>query len=153
LITGATGAAELERRGRYVFAPVAWTNPGGNVRLCGDGPANWTCWAVVSRPRKMAKWRALPGHYVVTQDRKQAVVGGKPVALMQGLVRDYSRPGELVCDPCSGGGTTARACMIEGRRFVGAEKDPKTHALAMERIRGLGPSTETQPSLFGGGRG
>jgi site-specific DNA-methyltransferase (adenine-specific) len=85
--------------------------------------------------------------------RGRSFPGAKPLSLMQQILHDYTLPGDLVCDPFSGSGTTARACMIEGRRFVGAEKDPATHRLAMERIRGLGPSTETQPSLFGGGRG
>jgi site-specific DNA-methyltransferase (adenine-specific) len=145
--------AALESAGRYVFAPLPWVAPGSRVRLVGDGPALWACWIVVARPksREFATWGSLPGAYIAS-NRDSVIQGGKPLWLMRSLVRDYSRPGDLVCDPCSGGGTTARACMIEGRRFVGAEKDPATHALAMERIRGLGPSTETQPSLFGGGR-
>jgi site-specific DNA-methyltransferase (adenine-specific) len=62
------------------------------------------------------------------------IKGGKPLWLMQQLVRDYSRPGDLVCDPCAGGATTLIAAAIEGRRAVGAELDPTTYRKAQARI-------------------
>ena len=43
---------------------------------------------------------------------------------MRHWVRQVSKPGELVCDPFLGSGTTALACVLEGRRFVGADLDP-----------------------------
>lgn len=39
------------------------------------------------------------------------------------LVEAFSRPGELVCDPFLGGGTTAVVCRDLGRRFVGCDVD------------------------------
>ncbi len=51
-----------------------------------------------------------------------------------GIVRDYSRRGDLVCDPFSGGGNTAMSCISMGRRFIGVEIDPDTHAASMARI-------------------
>jgi len=141
----------LEACGRYVFAPLACVQRGMNVRLAGDGPSNWTTWLVVSRPRKgFPKWGALPGAYVgrphdagenALDRSKRAVSGGKPLWLMRALVRDYSRPGDLICDPCAGGGTTLLAAAIEGRRAIGAELDPETFALAVKRLaRGFTPT-------------
>lgn len=131
------------------FQPVAILMPGMTVRMAGDGPSSWTIYANVARPKSLSKWGTLPGGYHGSPHGR-GHIGGKPLWLMRALVRDYSRPNDIVCDPCAGGGTTARACMIEGRRFVGAEMDPDTHALAMERLRGLGPSSDVQPNLFGG---
>ena len=54
---------------------------------------------------------------------------------MRAIVRDYSEPGDLVCDPCAGGGTTLLAAVIEGRRAIGAERDPDTFAKAVARLR------------------
>lgn len=69
------------------------------------------------------------------------VVGGKPLGLMQAIVRDYSRPGDLVVDPFAGSGTTALACAIEGRRCITSEKDPKHYAIAKKRLdRGYTPA-------------
>jgi 23S rRNA G2445 N2-methylase RlmL len=127
----------MEAAGRYVFAPLPFFSPGSRVRLSGDGPSSWTCWIVVSRPRCMpfAKWGTLPGGYAGPSPSCE-VVGGKPLWLMQAIVRDYTRPGELVCDPFVGSGTTAVAALSEGRRFIGAEAMPEHHAIATCRLAG-----------------
>jgi hypothetical protein len=140
----------LEAHGRYVFAPIACVQHGMNVRLAGDGPSNWTCWLVVSRPRTMRHWGALPGAYVgpahdagenIYDRSKRAVPGGKPVWLMQAVIRDYSRMGDLIVDPCAGGATTLVAAAAEGRRCIGAEMDPNTYAKAVRRLQaGYTPS-------------
>lgn len=105
------------------------------MRLSGDGPASWTCYLMVARPRTVAgkTWRSLPGAYVVRQDR-DARIGGKPLSLMRAAVRDYSDPSDLVCDPFAGYGTTGIAAAQMGRRFVGAECDPAAHAEAVARM-------------------
>jgi site-specific DNA-methyltransferase (adenine-specific) len=136
-------SAALEASGRYVFAPLPAVQRGMNVRLAGDGPSSWTTWVIVSRTAALAKWRTLPGAYVgspldageVMSDKsKRAVAGGKPLWLMRALVRDYSRAGDVIVDPCAGGATTLLAAATEGRRAVGAEMDPDTHALACKRL-------------------
>lgn len=54
---------------------------------------------------------------------------GKPQWLMQALVRDYSREGDLVCDPLAGFGSTLMAAKATFRRAIGAEIDS---AIALE---------------------
>ena len=54
---------------------------------------------------------------------------------MRAIVRDYSEPGDLVVDPCAGGGTTLLAAVMEGRRAIGAEMDPATFDKAVARLR------------------
>jgi hypothetical protein len=147
----------LARHDRYVFAPLACVQHAMNVRLGGDGPSNWTVWLVVARPRSLPfhRWGTLPGAYVgPSTDRgenaldrsKRAVAGAKPLWLMQAIVRDYSRPGDLVCDPTAGGATTLLAALTEGRRAIGAELDPETHAKGAARLaRGY------TPTMFAGG--
>jgi len=142
--------AAMAAHGRYVFAPLPWYAPGSRVRLLGDGPSCWTCWIVVSRPSsgefadgtKCNKWGTLPGGYNITSDRGSIVVGAKPLALMRALVRDYTRPGDLVVDPCAGGGTTLLASAWEGRRSVGSELDFDTFGKAAERLARELPSAE-----------
>lgn len=135
----------MEAHGRYVFAPLPFFSPGSRVRLSGDGPSSWTCWIVVARPRRApyAKWGTMPGGYVIPPERC-AVVGGKPLPLMQAIIRDYSRPGDLVADPFAGAGTTALACAIEGRRCVTSEQMPEHYEIARKRLeRGHTPSLFT----------
>jgi hypothetical protein len=118
-ITDHVLAREFEARlldaGRYVFAPVPFVEPGKCPRMTGDGPASWSCWIVVARPKShpWSKWGSLPGSYVFpkgTVEQTKAIVGGKPLALMRALVRDYTRRGDLVCDPCAGRRYDADCC-------------------------------------------
>ena len=58
----------------------------------------------------------------------------KPVALMEYLIRTYTRDGETVLDNCMGSGTTGVACANTGRKFIGIERDGKYFQIASERI-------------------
>ena len=137
----------LEAAGRYVFAPLPWVATGSRVRLAGDGPSCWTCWIVVARPRcePYSKWGTLPGAYIIKQERKTGapITGTKPLALMRALVRDYSKPGDLIADPCAGTGTTLLAARSLGRDSIGAEANAETFKYAKRRL-----SLGWQPELF-----
>jgi hypothetical protein len=126
--------AAYRRQGLTTFAPVGVLIPGMTVRLSGDGPSSWMLYVNVARPKRLSRWGTLPGGY--TGGRGERVhIGGKPLWLMQQLVRDYSRPGELVCDPLAGAATTLIAAHMEQRRAFGAESDPKTFKVGEQRIR------------------
>jgi len=146
-------AESMELAGRYVFQPLPWVEIGSRVRILGDGPSNWTCWAIVSRPKRapFSKWGTLRGAYVGPGENKQnrpdRITGAKSYALMRDLIKDYSRPGDLVVDPCHGGGTTMVAALAEGRRFVGMEKDPGRAELCRQLLVGSRGS-EKQRGLF-----
>lgn len=121
--------------GRTVFQDVPAVISGMTVRLCGDGPSSWAIHCAVSRPSTAAaaKWGTLPGGYYGPSER-QLVTGGKPLWLMRALVRDYSRPGDTICDPCGGSFTTAIAACYEGRSAISCEMDPATFAKACARV-------------------
>lgn len=136
-----------ERHGLTGFQPLPVLIPGMTVRMAGDGPSSWAFYVNVARPKRLCKWGTLPGGYYGTRtvaDRSAgAVAGAKPLWVMRALVRDYTRPGDLIVDPCMGGGTTGLAALIEGRRFVGAEVDPGTFRKAEERLaRGYTPALD-----------
>jgi site-specific DNA-methyltransferase (adenine-specific) len=125
--------------GRYAFPllPVLQQQP----RVTGDGPSQHGHYLAISRPkeRRFLSWGSLPGWYECLRDGS-IVRGGKPLLLMRAIIRDYTKPGDLVCDPCAGGATTLIAAAEQGRRAIGAEVDPETHAKAMKRIaRGYTP--------------
>lgn len=67
-----------------------------------------------------------------TSDRKHSAVF--PLALPQFFVRLFSAPGDLVCDPFLGSGTTAIAALGEGRNFVGAELLEENFDVIRERL-------------------
>lgn len=127
--------SRLRSHNRYVFAPLPYFHAGRSVRLTGDGPNSWTDWIVCARTKAQLKWGTLPGGYIAGPGwNDKARMGGKPTALMEALVRDYSRPGALVLDSHMGAGTTGVACMRTGRRFIGCEVDAEVFELACRRI-------------------
>lgn len=123
--------------GRLSFAPVPCIIRGMNVRLAGDGPSSWAVYAMVARPRtqEMSRWGTLRGAYDGPRDQRPFYSGGKPRWLMHALVRDYSRAGDLVCDPCAGGGTTLLSALAEGRSAIGAEVKEDAYRRALERLQ------------------
>ena len=67
-------------------------------------------------------------------ERKNTHATVKPVALMRWLVRLISPHGGLVLDPFLGSGTTAIAAYLEGREWIGIERDQHYAAIAQARI-------------------
>jgi len=57
-----------------------------------------------------------------------------PMKLSRDHVATWSNPGDLVLDPFSGSGTTAKAAKELGRRFLGLEINPEYCAIAERRI-------------------
>jgi DNA modification methylase len=68
---------------------------------------------------------------------KGAAPAQKPVALLEYLIRTYTRAGELVLDNAMGTGSTGVAAMQCGRRFVGMEIDPARYASAAARMEAM----------------
>jgi DNA modification methylase len=58
----------------------------------------------------------------------------KPLALMRWLTRLLCPPDGTVLDPFAGSGSTGAAGMLEGRRFVGVERDERYVPIARARI-------------------
>ena len=135
--------AAHEAVGRYCFAPVPCVIRGMSVRLCGDGPSSWTVYAVVARPatQEFARWGTLDGAYVGGNGSHGRGGGtdrgggrGKPSWLEHALVRDYSRPGDVVVDPMAGFGGALAAAVSLGRTAIGAEMDAAAFLEAKRRL-------------------
>lgn len=58
----------------------------------------------------------------------------KPLRLMEKLIKIHSNESDLVLDPFLGSGTTAFACKMLNRRFIGIEKEEKYVEIARRRI-------------------
>jgi len=59
----------------------------------------------------------------------------KPVALMEWVLKYYSKEGDVVLDNCMGSGSTGVACRNMNRNFIGIEKDPEIYEVAFNRIK------------------
>jgi len=58
----------------------------------------------------------------------------KPVPLAEWVLRSYTEPGAVVCDPFAGSGWVACAAIRTGRRSIGFDSDPASVALSNRRI-------------------
>lgn len=59
---------------------------------------------------------------------------GKPVGLMEILIRQSSEPDDIVLDPFMGSGSTCLAAKNLNRRYIGFEIDPKYYGIAEQRL-------------------
>lgn len=67
-----------------------------------------------------------------------------PTDLVRKILLNFTNEGELILDPFIGSGTTAIACIMEKRKYLGYELDKQTFDYATKRIE-----TElSQPKLF-----
>jgi site-specific DNA-methyltransferase (adenine-specific) len=67
----------------------------------------------------------------------------KPVELLEYLIKQYSNEGDLILDPCGGGGTTAIAAMNLNRDYILIEKCP-------EMFKNMNKRIENNHTLFTG---
>lgn len=61
----------------------------------------------------------------------------KAVEVIAPLVRAFSKPGDLVCDPFAGSGSTCVAAALAGRRYLGVELDESYCRHARARLAGV----------------
>ena len=58
----------------------------------------------------------------------------KPVALMEWILKYYSKEGDVVLDPTMGSGSTGVACKNMNREFIGIEMDNEIYEVACNRL-------------------
>ena len=69
----------------------------------------------------------------------------KPTDLMRYLCRLVTPPGGLVLDPFAGSGSTGKAAVLEGFRFIGVEREAEYVEIARARVMS---AASGQPDLF-----
>lgn len=78
--------------------------------------------------------RFLQQGFLSDSDDERVHPTQKPTELLQRLLQDYSKPGDLVLDCFMGSGSTGVACVRENRDFVGIERDENYYQIAKTRI-------------------
>ena len=119
-----------------------WLKPDGQPQLTGDRPGMGYESIACAHSNGRSRWNGGGKHGVYTFMKQQPEHSHngtlhptqKPDALMIALIRDFTDPGDLILDPFAGSGTTGVAAIRLGRRFIGWEKDPKYHAIAVKRL-------------------
>lgn len=79
------------------------------------------------------------GKFTDTGGDKRWHVWGQDVASARYYIDCFTEPGDLVLDPFVGGGTTAAACELIGRRCIGLDVDPAAIQTTRDRMNGFEP--------------
>lgn len=127
-----------------------WVKPDSTPQLNGQGPGQgaenfvvaW-CGEGYSRWNAGGK-RGVYTHLVNNRERTGLHPTEKPRRLMSELVADFTQPGQLICDPFMGSGTTGVAAVMAGRSFVGIELNETYFDIACRRIE----DAQRQGQLF-----
>lgn len=81
------------------------------------------------------KYTGYPNNILEFSRDKHAVhPTQKPVALLEYLIKTYTKEGEVILDNCMGSGSTGVACVNTGRKFIGIELEKQYFDIAKERI-------------------
>jgi len=75
----------------------------------------------------------LPNSILEMKSEKGKHATQKPVALMEWILKYYSREGGVVLDPTMGSGSMGVACKNQNRSFIGVEKDETIYKVALNR--------------------
>jgi len=76
----------------------------------------------------------LPNSLLEIKSTKGKHSTEKPVALMEWILKYYSKPGDTILDPTMGSGSTGVACKNMKRNFIGIEMDDEIYDVAYKRI-------------------
>ncbi|MEM3637973.1 MAG: DNA methyltransferase [Conexivisphaerales archaeon] len=83
-------------------------------------PEEWTVWSFPDR----GDWATHVGNYR----------GNWSPYVPRNLIERYTKPGDLVCDPMMGSGTTLVECKLTGRNAIGVDINPDAVMVAMNRL-------------------
>ncbi len=126
--------------GNYFALPpsrcwLVWDKDNGSTDFA-DAELAWTNMPSVVRVKRYTWNGMLRGGPPGTPGREpgsRVHPTQKPIAVMEWAIR-LLPAGATIVDPFAGSGTTGVAAIRLGRRFIGWEKDPKYHAIAVKRL-------------------
>ena len=115
---------DKDNSGDFADCELAWTNLPKAVR------------------RLVWRWNGMLQQDMANKEVREHPTQ-KPVAVMRWALLQ-AKDAQAVCDPFMGSGTTGVACALEGRDFVGIERERKYFDIACKRIE----QAYAQPRLF-----
>jgi site-specific DNA-methyltransferase (adenine-specific) len=127
-----------------------WVKPDSTPQLNGQGPAQGAENFIVAWCGEgYSKWnaggkRGVYTHLVNNPERSGLHPTEKPRRLMSEIIADFTAPGQVICEPFMGSGTTGVAAVMAGRRFIGIEREERYFNIACERI----DAAQRQHALF-----
>lgn len=115
---------------------VPWSKPSSRPQMGRfSASSEYAVWGTNGPSRDLPEVGCLPGHYVYSSPsgKEREHLTQKPVELMRAVVR-ICPPGGFVLDPFAGSGSTGVGALLEGRRFIGIERESAHLATATRRL-------------------
>lgn len=115
---------------------LAYLTPGGQAVQLWQRKVNtfWKPVLIYTNGEYVGEWLGDVTKSDVNDNDKNHHHWGQSESGMADLIARLSKPGQLVCDPFLGGGTTAVVCHELGRRFVGCDIDETAVATSTDRF-------------------
>ena len=114
---------------------LAYLTPGGQSAQQWKSKVN-AGWKPIFLFGKSLDWFGDVVNSEVNDNDKRFHKWGQSESGMADLVDRLTRPGQLICDPFLGGGSTAVSALALGRRFVGCDVDKKAVDQTRRRLEG-----------------
>ncbi len=129
------------------FGDVASCGPAGTIPRLGTGRSTWNPRGHYVSSRTETRVSDLFSEPIAALHSANGFRHEKPIEWVKHLLSVASRPGDIIVDPCAGGGTTGIAGMALGRRVLMCEIDRATAVAAWRRITGHQPDVGAQMVL------
>jgi site-specific DNA-methyltransferase (adenine-specific) len=111
---------------------LAYTTPGGQAVQVWNKEVN-TFWKPVLLFGESSEWIGDVAESKTNDNDKRFHGWGQSETGMRELVERLSKPGQLICDPFCGAGTTGVVSLALGRRFVGCDINEDSVKTALAR--------------------
>ena len=94
------------------------------------------CWTSFKTAVRKYKWR---WNGLLQEDMahkiKRVHPTEKPYPLLEEIIRDYSKEGDIIFDGFAGSFSVAHACINTDRKFICVEKDEEFYKMGFDRVR------------------
>lgn len=124
-----------EAAGLHIVGQFVWAKEYSSRKGFADYRHETAYLLAKGRPAKPANPLPSVMEWVYSGNRRHPTE--KAVDILTPLIRCFSKPGDLVCDPFSGSGSTSVAAALTGRRYLGIDVDAKHVATAEARLAGV----------------
>jgi len=114
---------------------LVWDKDNGESFFA-DCELMWTSFKTAIRKYKW-KWNGMLQEQMGRNKEERYHPTQKPIELMRQILRDYSKEGEIIFDPFLGSGSTAIACKLDKRNYIGCEISPEYCKIAEDRIKSI----------------
>jgi DNA modification methylase len=135
---------DLQASGAKWDTTLAWVKPDASPRFNGQGAARGfenavTCWAGQGYRSWNAGGKRGVYTHCVNVGRQGEHPTEKPISLMSEIVSDFTKPGQIICDPFCGSGSTGVAAERMQRHGIGIELKHEFVDISNSRIANDAP--------------